>query len=58
LDLTGLGLSIVKRIADCQSGSAWVESDQATGTLFWFALPLARGHLLRDDFAAASALLE
>ena len=46
---TGLGLSIVKRIAECHRGSVWVESDEATGTVFCFALPLAQAYLLRDD---------
>ena len=52
---TGLGLSIVKRIAECHGASVWVESDEATGTLFCFALPLAHDHLLCDDGAAVSA---
>lgn len=39
----GLGLSIVRRIADRLDGTCGVESAPGAGTRFWFALPLAPG---------------
>jgi two-component system sensor histidine kinase/response regulator len=39
----GLGLSIVKRIADKLGGEVGVESAEAEGSLFYFALPGANG---------------
>lgn len=38
---TGVGLSIVKRIATLHGGDAWVESEQGKGAAFRFTLPLA-----------------
>jgi two-component system sensor histidine kinase KdpD len=41
---TGIGLSVVKRIAEAHRGRVWVESDPVTGTTLFFALP----HLRKD----------
>jgi two-component system sensor histidine kinase KdpD len=42
---TGIGLSVVKRIAEAHRGRVWVESDPVTGTTLFFALP----HLRKDS---------
>lgn len=36
---TGIGLSVVRRIAEAHRGRAWVESDHVNGTTFAIALP-------------------
>jgi two-component system sensor histidine kinase KdpD len=36
---TGIGLSVVRRIAEAHTGRTWVESDQVNGTTFAIALP-------------------
>jgi two-component system sensor histidine kinase KdpD len=36
---SGIGLSVVRRIAEAHQGRAWVESDPAIGTTFAIALP-------------------
>lgn len=36
---SGIGLSVVKRIAEAHQGRAWVESDPSIGTTFAIALP-------------------
>ncbi len=38
---TGLGLSIVKRIAELHGGRAWAESQAGRGSTFHVTLPLA-----------------
>jgi two-component system, OmpR family, sensor histidine kinase KdpD len=38
---TGIGLSVVRRIAEAHRGRVWVDSDLATGTTFAIALPRA-----------------
>lgn len=38
----GLGLTIIKRIADRLGGRVWVESEPGNGTRFFFALPASR----------------
>jgi len=38
---TGLGLSVVKRIAEAHHGRVWVESEPVRGTVFYLALPRA-----------------
>jgi two-component system sensor histidine kinase KdpD len=39
---SGIGLSVVRRIAEAHRGRAWVESDPAIGTTFAIALPRLR----------------
>ena len=39
---TGLGLAVVKRIADAHGGSIEVQSTLGSGTTFTIALPIAR----------------
>jgi two-component system sensor histidine kinase KdpD len=36
---TGIGLAVVKRVAEAHQGRTWVESDEQTGTQFSIALP-------------------
>jgi two-component system sensor histidine kinase KdpD len=36
---TGIGLSVVKRIAEAHQGRAWVNSGEHTGTTFFLSLP-------------------
>jgi len=36
---TGIGLSVVRRIAEAHQGHVWVDSDRANGTTFAIALP-------------------
>ncbi|MBW2267626.1 MAG: PAS domain-containing sensor histidine kinase [Deltaproteobacteria bacterium] len=36
---TGMGLAIVRKIAETRGGRAWVESDQSTGAMFHVTLP-------------------
>jgi two-component system, OmpR family, sensor histidine kinase KdpD len=36
---TGIGLSVVKQIAELHQGRVWVESERETGTVFFFTLP-------------------
>jgi two-component system, OmpR family, sensor histidine kinase KdpD len=41
---TGIGLSVVKRIAEAHHGRVWVDSDRLRGTTFFLALPrMAKG---------------
>jgi two-component system sensor histidine kinase KdpD len=40
---TGIGLSVVRRITEAHQGSAWVNSDHASGTTFTIALPRIAG---------------
>jgi two-component system sensor histidine kinase KdpD len=39
---SGIGLSVVRRIAEAHQGRAWVESDLAIGTTFAIALPRSK----------------
>jgi two-component system sensor histidine kinase KdpD len=36
---TGVGLSVVKRVAEAHQGRVWVNSDEHTGTTFFLTLP-------------------
>jgi two-component system sensor histidine kinase KdpD len=40
---TGIGLSVVKQIAEAHHGHVWMESDRETGTTFYLRLPSALG---------------
>lgn len=39
---TGIGLSLVSKIARAHKGDAWVESEPGRGATFWVSLPKAR----------------
>jgi len=39
VDSTGIGLSIVKKIAELNSGRTWVQSEVGKGSTFFFTLP-------------------
>ena len=38
----GLGLAIVRRIAEIHGGRVWVEDDPGGGSVFFFEFPLLR----------------
>jgi two-component system sensor histidine kinase KdpD len=40
---TGVGLSVVKRIAEAHRGRTWVESERETGTVFSISIPRIAG---------------
>ncbi|MCP4050673.1 MAG: GHKL domain-containing protein [bacterium] len=46
---SGLGLSIVKRIAEDHSGECWVESAKGQGATFFFSIPKYQGYLKNSD---------
>lgn len=41
---TGIGLSIVKKIVELNSGRVWVESEEGTGSQFFVEWPKAQNH--------------
>jgi PAS domain S-box-containing protein len=42
-DSSGIGLSIVKKIVEAESGTVWLESELNVGTTFYFTWPKFRG---------------
>lgn len=43
-DSTGIGLSIVKKLVEINSGGVWVESESGQGSTFFFTLPKSEIH--------------
>jgi signal transduction histidine kinase len=41
---TGIGLAIVRKVAERMDGTVGVESDGITGSRFWIELPAERSH--------------
>lgn len=46
---TGLGLAIVSEIIAKHNGRVWVESEEGSGSRFYFALPLAESQIVRKS---------
>jgi signal transduction histidine kinase len=46
---SGIGLSVVKAIAEAQEGQVGVEAREGGGSVFWFTLPLAEDDLTPDE---------
>jgi len=46
---TGVGLAIVKRVAEVHGGRAWVDSKPGRGAIFWLAFPAS---LMTDEISA------
>jgi signal transduction histidine kinase len=54
VETVGIGLALVKKIADMYDGAVWVESEPGKGSTFFFALPKQRtGNNMRLQNASA-----
>ena len=47
----GLGLALVKNVAEQHQGRVWVESDGRSGSTFWIALPVMHEMLKTDQLS-------
>ncbi|HEX3052561.1 MAG TPA: ATP-binding protein [Aggregatilineaceae bacterium] len=52
---SGLGLFIVKNVAQRHGGDAWVESVEGQGSTFFLSIPLAGSNLIAGDHISGSA---